>query len=259
MMKKLYLTLIAILMTIGLSMAQAQNPECNTDLSIYVEHAKVKNYDAAYEPWKKTYEACPDINRANYVYGERILKDKIKKTTGAEKDGFVQDILKLYDDSNKYFPEKYPPTSVLEKKVIFKSENKLASDQEFYDMIKPVVDSDLKSFKNPKVLYIYFSSLVNLHNAGSKDLQEVFDVYDEVGSQNEVINKRFTSSINKLLQKEEAGTLTSKEKKNLGIYTRNSESLGKVSGSIDGKLGALADCQNLIPLYQRNFDAKRND
>ena len=259
MMKKLYLTLIAILMTIGLSMAQAQNPECNTDLSIYVEHAKVKNYDAAYEPWKKTYEECPDINRANYVYGERILKDKIKKTTGAEKDGFVQDILKLYDDSNKYFPEKYPPTSVLEKKVIFKSENKLASDQEFYDMIKPVVDSDLKSFKNPKVLYIYFSSLVNLHNAGSKDLQEVFDVYDEVGSQNEVINKRFTSSINKLLQKEEAGTLTSKEKKNLGIYTRNSESLGKVSGSIDGKLGALADCQNLIPLYQRNFEANKNN
>ena len=52
----------AILMTIGLSMAQAQNQECNTNLSIYVEHAKVKNYDAAYEPWKKTYEACPDIN-----------------------------------------------------------------------------------------------------------------------------------------------------------------------------------------------------
>lgn len=259
MNKKFYLTVTAILMSIGISMAQAQNPECNTNLSIYVEYAKVKNYEEAYNTWKKTYEECPDINNANFVYGERILKDKIKNASGAEKDNYTKDLLSLYDNSNKYFPKKYTKTSVLEKKVLFKSSNKLASDQEFYDMIKPTFDSDLNSFKNPKVLYIYFSSLVNLHNSGGKDLQEVFDVYDAVGSQNEVINKRYTTEINKLLQKEESGSLTSKEKKNLGIHTRNSESLGKVSGSIDGKLGALADCENLIPLYEKNFDAKKSD
>ena len=61
-------------MLTGLSMAQAQNPECMTNLSIYAEHAKVKNYDAAYEPWKMVYETCPDINRANFTYGENILE-----------------------------------------------------------------------------------------------------------------------------------------------------------------------------------------
>ncbi len=260
MKTKLYLTMIAILMSIGLSMAQAQNPECMTNLSIYAEHAKVKNYDAAYEPWKKTYDACPDINKANFSLGEKILKFKIKNSTGADKDGFVQDLLAMYDDSNKYFPAKYTKTAVLEDKVVFKSDENLASDQQFYDMIKPSFDSDLKSFTNPKVLYIYFSSLVNLHNAGSKDLQEVFDVYDDVNSQNEVINKGYTDKINKYIQKEETGaTLTSKEQRYLKAYTRNSELLGKVSGSIDAKLGALADCTNLIPLYQKSFDAKKND
>ena len=260
MKTKLYLTMIAILMSIGLSMAQAQNPECMTNLSIYAEHAKVKNYDAAYEPWKKTYEACPDINKANFSLGEKILKHKIKNSSGADKDGYIQDLLKMYDDSNKYFPAKYSEIAVLEDKVVFMSDNDMASDQQFYDMIKPKFDSNLKGFKNAKVLYIYFSSLVNLHNAGSKDLQEVFDVYDEVNGQMEVINKGYTSKINKYLQKEEAGTaLTAKEKKNLGIYSRNSELLGKVSGSIDSKLGALADCDNLIPLYQKSFDAKKSD
>ena len=67
--------------------AQAQNPECMTNLSIYTEHVKVKNYDAAYAPWKMVYENCPELNRANFLYGERILKDKIKKSSGAEKDG----------------------------------------------------------------------------------------------------------------------------------------------------------------------------
>jgi len=166
----------------------------------------------------------------------------------------------MYDDSNKYFPTKYSKTAVLEDKVVFLSDNDMASDQQFYDMIKPSFDSDLMSFKNAKVLYIYFSSLVNLHNAGKKDLQEVFDVYDDVNGQNEVINKGYTDKINKYLQKEESGTaLTKKESNALRIYTRNSEILGKVSGSIDSKLGALADCNNLIPLYQKSFDAKKND
>ena len=260
MNKKLYLTMIAIFAAMGLSMAQAQNPECMTNLSIYAEHAKVKNYDAAYEPWKMVLDNCPDLNKANFTYGERILKFKIKNSSGADKDGFEQDLLALYDDSNKYFPAKFPEVKILEKKVTFKSDNKLASDEQLYDMIKPTFDSNLKSFSNPKVLYIYFSSLVNLHNSGKKELQEVFDVYDEVNGQNELINKSYTDKINKFLQKEEAGTpLSAKEKRNLGIYTRNSELLGKVSGSIDAKLGKLADCENLIPLYQKSFDGKKDD
>ncbi|NQZ44356.1 MAG: hypothetical protein HRT65_08605 [Flavobacteriaceae bacterium] len=259
MKKKLYLTMIAVLMVMGVSMAQAQNPECMTNLSIYAEHAKVKNYDAAYEPWKMVMDNCPALNKANFTYGERILKFKIKNSSGADKDGYEQDLMTLYDDSNKYFPTKYTPVDIVTKKAIYKSDNKLANDQQLYDMIKPSFESSLGSFKNPKVLYIYFSSLVNLHNAGSKDLQEVFDVYDDLTIQNEKINKGYTDKITKLLAKEEAKTITSKEKKNLGIYSRNSELLGKVVGSIDAKLGGLADCENLIPLYEKNYDARKGD
>ena len=259
MKKKLYLTMIAVLMVMGVSMAQAQNPECMTNLSIYADHAKVKNYDAAYEPWKMVMDNCPALNKANFTYGERILKFKIKNSSGADKDGYEQDLMTLYDDSNKYFPTKYTPVDIVTKKAIYKSDNKLANDQQLYDMIKPSFESSLGSFKNPKVLYIYFSSLVNLHNAGSKDLQEVFDVYDDLTIQNEKINKGYTDKITKLLAKEEAKTITSKEKKNLGIYSRNSELLGKVVGSIDAKLGGLADCENLIPLYEKNYDARKGD
>ena len=259
MKKKLYLTMIAVLMVMGVSMAQAQNPECMTNLSIYAEHAKVKNYDAAYEPWKMVMDNCPALNKANFTYGERILKFKIKNSSGADKDGYEQDLMTLYDDSCKYFPTKYTPVDIVTKKAIYKSDNKLANDQQLYDMIKPSFESSLGSFKNPKVLYIYFSSLVNLHNAGSKDLQEVFDVYDDLTIQNEKINKGYTDKITKLLAKEEAKTFTSKEIKNLGIYSRNSELLGKVVGSIDAKLGGLADCENLIPLYEKNYDARKGD
>ncbi|MEO1012401.1 MAG: hypothetical protein AAFX53_13930, partial [Bacteroidota bacterium] len=63
----------------------------------------------------------------------------------------------------------------------------------------------------------------------------------------------------KLLPKEEEGTLTSKEKKRLKVASTNSTSFGKIAGSIDSKLGALADCENLIPLYQKSFEEKKGD
>ena len=259
MKKKLYLTMFAVIMSMGLSMAQAQNPECMTNLSIYAEHAKVKNYDAAYEPWKMVYESCPDINKANFSYGEKILKYKIKNSSGADKDGFIQDLLELHENSAKYFNDKYPVGVVNTKKALLLYENKMASKEELYNMLGEGFNNDKKNFKNPKALYLYFSSLVDLHGEGKKDLQEVFDVYDDVTEKVEEENKKLTSVIKTLLPKDSLGTLTSKDQRRLKAATTNSKSYGKIATSIDSKLGALADCGNLIPLYEKSFDDKKTD
>nr|WP_298791952.1 hypothetical protein [uncultured Allomuricauda sp.] len=259
MKTKHYLTMIAILMSMGLSMAQAQNPECMTNLSIYAEHAKVKNYDAAYEPWKMVYESCPDINKANFTYGERILKHKIKNSSGSDKDGYIQELLAMYDNSGKYFPTKFSQADRAIDKVLLMYDNKMASNDQVYDMLGKAFTEDKKNFKNPKALYLYFSSLVDLHDGGKKDLQEVFDTYDDVTEKVEEENKKLTNVVTRLLPKDSLGTLTTKEKRQLKAATVNSESYGKIAGSIDSKLGALADCGNLIPLYEKSFEGKKND
>lgn len=246
-------------MLTGLSMAQAQNPECMTNLSIYAEHAKVKNYDAAYEPWKKVYESCPDINRANFTYGERILAHKIENSTGADKDGYVQELMSLYDNSIKYFPTNFTKAGVAIDKALLLYDNKMASDEELFNMLDKAFKDDRANFKNPKALYLYFSSLVDLHGAGKKDLQDVFDTYDNVTEKIEEENKKLTDVVTKLLPKDSLGTLTSKEKSQLRVASTNSESYGKVAGSVDSKLGALADCDNLIPLYEKSYEEKKGD
>ena len=259
MKTKFYFMLLAFMGASSVATAQAQNPECMTNLSIYAEHAKVKNYDAAYTPWKMVYENCPAINKANYSYGEKILKHKIKNSSGAEKDSYIQDLMTLYDASMQYFPAKYPKASVAIDKALVQYDNKMASDTELYNMLDKAFKEDRANFKNPKALYLYFSSLVDLYNAGAKDLQLVFDTYDDVTEKIEEENKKLTKRISSLLPKEEAGTLTSKEKKSLKVATTNSESYGKINESIDSKLGALADCSNLIPLYQKNFEGKKGE
>jgi len=259
MKTKIYFTAIMFLGMMGVSNAQAQNPECMTNLSIFSEHAKVKNYEAAYEPWKMVYETCPKLNYATFFYGERILNHKIEKAAAGEKDAFVKMLLEVYDNRLQYYASK---TSVAETdidKAMLMSDHKMIDDDKMYSMLHDAFTKDKKHFTNPKALYVYFSSLVDLHNAGKRELQEVFDVYDEVIGKIEEENDVITVKIGKLLPKEEAGTLTSKETRALKSYNSYSENYGKIGGSIDSKLGVLADCSNLIPLYEKNFEEKKGD
>lgn len=259
MKKKLYTILIAFIGVMGVSNAQ-QNPECMTNLSIFSEHVKVRNYDAAYEPWKMVYETCPELHSAIYSYGERILKDKLKNADAADKDGIIEDLFAMYDNSIKYFPKKFTEGGVATDEALVLFQYKKGSDQQYYDLLHLAFTKEKDNFTNPRALYLYFSSLVNLHDSGSKELQLVFDTYDDVTEKIEVENIKLIDIISKLQAKEDAGTaLTTREKGGLKRATTNSESFGKIAGSIDTKLGQRAECENLIPLYQKSFEAKKND
>ncbi|MDL5510881.1 hypothetical protein QSE00_03585 [Arenibacter sp. M-2] len=259
MKKKLYITAIAAMGYVGLGLSQAQNPECMTNLSIYTEHVKVKNYEAAYTPWKMVYENCPTLNWANILYGERILKDRLGKSTGADKTANITALIELYDNRAKYFPAKTDLAETIIDKVLLKYDEKMITDEEIYTQLDKAFTEDKANFKNPKALYLYFSSLVDLNSAGKRDLEEVFEKYDNITEKIEEENEKLTEVITKLLPKEDAGTLTSKEKKQLSSYNSYSESYGKIAESIDSKLGALANCENLIPLYKKNFESKKGD
>src|SRR5690554_4924153 len=207
MKKKLYITVMTVVGFVGLGSAQAQNPECMTNLSIYTEHVKVKNYDAAYTPWKMVYENCPTLNWANILYGERILKDRVANTSGEDKTS--------------------PAETVIDK-VLLKYDEKMISDEEIYTMLDKAFKEDGDHFKNPKALYLYFSSLVDLNSAGKRELEEVFERYDAITEKIELENDKLTEVITQLLPKEDAGTLTTKEASQLRSYNSYSVNYGKI-------------------------------
>ena len=82
-MKKYFGFLLFLLISADL-FSQANEDDINA-LSIFSEYVKAKNYDAAFEPWMELRERSPKFNSAIYVYGERILKHKIKNSTTNEK------------------------------------------------------------------------------------------------------------------------------------------------------------------------------
>lgn len=250
--------MVGVLGVAFVTLGQAQNPECPQNLSVYAEHAKVKNYDAAYEPWKMVYENCPGLHWANFHYGELILKDKIKKDP-ANKDQYVKMLTDVYQKGPQYFPDRYTKTGADIDAALLMNDQKLGSDEEVFNLLDKAFNEDKDGFKNPKALYLYFSTLVDLHSAGKKDLQDVFDTYDDVTEKIAEENQELGETIVKYVPKEDAGTLTSKEEKILAAARQNGENYEKISSSVDAKLGKLADCDNLIPLYQKNFEAHKTD
>lgn len=261
---KAKITLLFTFLFVGLTLVNGQsNEEDMATLSIMTEYAKAKNYEAAYKPFMELRERNPKFNRAIYVYGEKILDHKIEKSAGAEKAAFVNDLVKLLDERGTHFASKTPKGEYAAKACQLMYDHKdvlKKSTSELYECFDAAYKLDKATFTNPKSLYTYFSLMVDLYDAGKKPAKDLFNKYDDIVEKVEEEVKKSSEALNKLIEKEDAGTpLTKKE----GQYKRYHSSYLKnydlISGSIDTKLGDRANCENLIPLYQKDFEEYKND
>lgn len=261
---KIRATLILLALFLGFNAGFAQqDEECMINLTLMSDFAKSKRFDEAYEPFMKIREACPRFNYAIYFYGERIIKDKIDRSSGAEKVGFINDLMKLWDEGLANFPDKYTEGGILQDKAMLKYDYKQDlnyGNKEVYAAFDELYKKAPESFNNPKGLYAYFSTIVDMHNANEVEVQEVFNKYDDVIDKIGQEIDNYTQKLNPIIQKEEAGeTLDSKTAQYKRQYESYLENYDKISGSIDSKLGQLANCEVLIPLYKRDFDKYRTD
>ncbi|WOD44398.1 tetratricopeptide repeat protein [Hwangdonia lutea] len=255
-----FLTLLFLGLSIGFAQ---QNEEDMATLSIMTEYAKAKNYEAAYKPFMELRQRNPKFNRAIYVYGEKILNDKIDKSSGADKVAYVNDLIKLWEERGTYFASKTPKGEYAAKACQLMYDNKdilNKTDAELYECFDAAYKLDKATFTNPKSLYTYFSLMVHLFDAGKKPAQELFNKYDDVVEKIEGEIESYSEKLNKLVEKEDAGTaLTSKEGRYKKSYSSYLRAYDKISESVDSKLGQRANCENLIPLYQRDFETFKND
>ena len=261
---KTRITLVFAALLFGLNMSFAQqDEECMTNLTIFTDYYKSKKYDEAYSPWMKVRNKCPKFNRAIYAYGEKILEHKIENSTGADKVGYINDLMKLWDEALVNFSSNYSNGEVLVDKaeLMYDYKKELGlNDKQIYDAFDKAFKTDLENFSSPRGLYIYFSTLVDLHNAGQAPIQDVFNKYDDVTGKIESEKDAYTKKLNELIEKEESGEgLSSKDEQRKASYNSYLENYETIGGSIDSKLGILANCENLIPLYTKDFETFKND
>lgn len=247
-------------LVLGANASFAQSTDCATTASIAYEHAKVKNYEAAEAPLWKVRKDCPTYSVATYQFGLKLLQAKYKKAEAAQKKGLANDMIALWKERKQFFPAKTKIGDMHSDIGQLLFDNKIGTkDSQFAEFDKAWTE-DKANITNPKKVYTYFSLLVDLHGTGKKELQDVFDKYDGVIEKIETEESEKAKIIAELTEKEESGTtLSSKEKKKLIRFGKILSNYSKVKAGVNQKLGELADCKNLIPLYKGQFESKQKD
>lgn len=245
---------------LGSSVLSAQSNDCATMAALAYDDAKAKNYEAAYEPLMKVREECPKYSLATFQYGERALNYKIENAEGAEKEQYIEELISLWEERLELFPNKTSKGKIYSDIAQLRYDNKIGTKEELYNAFDKVYTEDRENFTSPKGLYAYFDLMVEMQDAGDRELQDVFDNYDKVMGKIEEEENDAAERLAPLLKKQEEGEeLTSKEKKQIEYAEINLKNYNLVKGSINAKLGARADCDNLIPLYKKDFEAKKSD
>ena len=91
-------SIILTILFLSITSITAQTQEELQKLSIFSEYVKAKNYNAAFTPWMELRASNPKLNKAIYVFGERILNDRIANCEGQEKIDHILDMLKLWKE-----------------------------------------------------------------------------------------------------------------------------------------------------------------
>jgi len=260
MRKNITQLLFSLFLLAAISNVYAQDkygtePEkCKTNLSIFYEYAKAKNYGPAYEPWTWVVENCPKGSKNIYKYGLKIAEDRYNKATGPQKEIENKLIDKVYAKRVENFPDNLGKVysdwaSSLEKRG--------ASKEDVFAKLEKAFTTDpaRMSIKN---LAKYFQEVTNRNK--DTNAQKVFDTYDDAL---EAVNKKIdghTKSKDKADAKVAGGATLSKKEalklKNDGINLRG---LGQVEGVLDQILGKVATCDRLIPLYNKGFESHKTD
>ena len=255
MMKmKTILFAIALLFSFG-GKVIAQN-DCAITLSLFAEPAKVKNYEAALPHYAKVVKECPTYSMATYQYAAKMFEYFVEKGDKSK----VADLEQAYKYRMQYYPSKTKAGDVMSKIAQVKFDNAIGSKMDQFKAFDEAFKKDEASFTSPKSIYTYFSLAVDLFKSGEMDIQDVFDLYDTIIAKIESEESRLAKKLTDLLDKQDSGAqLSQKENKRLKAYEKNLGAYSTVKGSVDGKLGQLADCPNLIPLYNKDFDSKKDD
>ena len=94
--------------------------ECMVNMSLFHESVKNEQYGEAYTYWLPVYQSRPDLNKAIYTDGAKILDYRYQQATDENVRKALRDsIMRLHDDRIKYFDEaRYPDEYVLGVKAM---------------------------------------------------------------------------------------------------------------------------------------------
>ena len=224
-----------------------QNKEFMNQLSLYTEFYKQNDYQSALPHWKVLYNNYPKSTSNIYIHGAKIYEYLIENAkTDAERDKYLDDYMKLYDQRLKYFGEKgfilgRKGTAFLKYKLDEKRTKPVEGEElkqvmlKGYEWLSESVNEEKAKAELP-VFLLLMQTTRSLFKLGALPKETVVLNYEKT-------NKYLTEIVAKDADKDRV--------KNAVEIQPYIENLFSTSGA--------ADCEALISIFTPQFEENIND
>ena len=227
--------IIFILGVMYITNSNAQKFDCPSKMTEYQELFKAKKIAESFDTWTAVSKNCPKENEAVYTDGIEIIQYKIDNAASAEeKEKLVRDVLKLYDQYNKYFP--LTTTDFEVNKAMTLVANKIDAKEEIFTLLDRGFTKASNKVTDANAIYTYFSMYCEKFNNGDKSI-----------TSNSVLEKY--TLVNSLLNQLQAAKPDSNESE----QAKQNSDYKTAQTAINKLIKDLATCENLEAFYTKNY------
>lgn len=215
--------------------SNAQKFDCPSKMTEYQELFKAKKIAESFDTWTSVSKNCPKENEAVYKDGIEIIQYKIdNEASEEEKEKLVRDVLKLYDQYNKYFPLTTQDFEV--NKAMTLVANKIDAKEEIFTLLNRGFTKASNKVTAANAIYTYFSMYCEKFNNGDKSI-----------TSNSVLEKY--TLVNSLLNQLQAAKPDSNESE----QAKQNSDYKTAQTAINKLIKDLATCENLDAFYTKNY------
>ena len=215
--------------------SNAQKFDCPSKMTEYQELFKAKKIAESFDTWTAVSKNCPKENEAVYKDGIEIIQYKIDNAASAEeKEKLVRDVLKLYDQYNKYFPLTTQDFEV--NKAMTLVANKIDAKEEIFTLLDRGFTKASNKVTAANAIFTYFSMYCEKFNNGDKSI-----------TSNSVLEKyTLVNSLLNQLQVAKPDLSDSEQAKQNRDYKTAQTAINRL-------IKDLATCENLDVFYTKNY------
>ncbi|NUY82511.1 hypothetical protein HUK80_16520 [Flavobacterium sp. MAH-1] len=231
-MKNTYLLLIVLFSCFTTVAQDKPEAECRHSLAIVDSIFSKGDFYKAYDLWTGVRKKCPTLNEKIYTLGAELLKIKADRAKVEEKEPIVKELLALYDDYNKYFPNNPVPVNMY--KAVIMNRYKVGSKADIYSLLDRAYSKNPTTFENLEAIELYMKLYFEKYKSGDKTI-----------TANHILKRRddLVGHLEKLSEKTPANKMAN----------------DRMIDAIEVTVKEVATCDNLDAYYGEVFEKRKTD
>lgn len=219
--------------------------ECVTNISLYKEHFKQKNYTDAKEGWVNVFDGCPQSQKSTYVNGVKMYRSYIASATDTSiKSGLIDTLYLIYDRRIEYYKQE---AFVLGRK---------GSDMATYS------PNDLMAAYETLKESVYLGKYKSEAGVLAKYYQVIYKLYAAKQLDKSVLIEEFipiSEFIDAALFDNNASLVDSQKESDKKKYTKRVSQYNSAKATINDIFIKVATCEDIEPIITERVDKNPDD